>query len=129
MPVAGFDHYNLRAPRDVLDRLRDFYVSVVGLHAGPRPPFKRFGYWLYAGEKPVLHLNEADAGETFALESLTTFDHAAFRCSDRAAYERRLSELGIGYRVAHVPLAGQVQLFFSDPAGNGIELSFASDEG
>jgi hypothetical protein len=31
MSVAGFNHYNLRAARPVLDTLRDFYVNVVGL--------------------------------------------------------------------------------------------------
>ena len=102
---------------------------MVGLRVGPRPPFERFGYWLYAGERPVLHLSAADPGEELALERPTTFNHAAFDCSGRSDYERRLTELGIGYRVARVPLTNQVQLFFSDPAGNGIELSFAADEG
>ncbi len=127
MSVGGFDHYNLRAPRRLLDELRDFYVEIVGLRVGPRPPFKRFGYWLYAGDRPVLHLNEADPGESFVLDARTTFNHAAFNCTDRSLHERLLSERAIRYRVAHVPLAGQVQLFFSDPAGNGIELSFAAD--
>jgi hypothetical protein len=27
--------------------------------------------------------------------------------------------------VAHVPVTGQVQLFFKDPAGNGVELNFS----
>ena len=29
---------------------RDFYRDVVGLTVGERPPFRRFGYWLYGGE-------------------------------------------------------------------------------
>ena len=40
----------------------------------------------------------------------------------------RLNELagrGIEYRTASVPLTGQAQLFFRDPAGNGVELQFA----
>ena len=49
--VAAFDHYNLRAARPVLDELRDFYRDVVGLTVGERPPFRRFGYWLYSGEQ------------------------------------------------------------------------------
>lgn len=31
MPALGFSHYNLRAPRALLDELRDFYRDVVGL--------------------------------------------------------------------------------------------------
>ena len=60
MPVHAFDHYNLRAPRALLDELCAFYRDVVGLTVGERPPFRRFGYWLYAGVRPVLHLGEAD---------------------------------------------------------------------
>jgi catechol 2,3-dioxygenase-like lactoylglutathione lyase family enzyme len=47
--ILSFSHYNLRAPRELLDELRLFYTEVVGLEQGLRPPFPRFGYWLYAG--------------------------------------------------------------------------------
>jgi catechol-2,3-dioxygenase len=128
MQVASFDHYNLRAARVVLDALCAFYRDVIGLEVGPRPPFRHFGYWLYAGGRPVLHLSEADRDERRE-PGETTFSHAAFNCQDRAGYERRLAALGIDYRTAHVPLTGQVQLFFHDPAGNGVELNFAGEGG
>ena len=126
MAVLGFSHYNLRAPRPMLERLRDFYVEVVGLQAGPRPPFRSFGYWLYAGGEPVLHLSESGAGEPArdAPGGTTTFDHAAFRCSDLAGTEARLAARGRAFERAEVPTTGIVQLFFSDPAGNGVELGF-----
>ena len=63
MTVVGFNHYNLRAPRELLEQLRSFYCDVVGLRVGPRPSFASFGYWLYAGEQDILHLTETDAGE------------------------------------------------------------------
>jgi catechol-2,3-dioxygenase len=129
MPVNGFDHYNLRAQRPMLEQLREFYCDVVGLTLGERPPFRRFGHWLYAGERPVLHLSEADAEEDRSTTATTTFAHAAFDCTDRAAFERRLTERGIRYRVAEVPVTNQVQLFFHDPAGNGVELGFDAAEG
>jgi catechol-2,3-dioxygenase len=128
MPVNGFDHYNLRAPLAVLEQLREFYCEVVGLTVGERPPFRHFGYWLYAGERPVLHLSEAGAQESRSTTVRTTFAHAAFDCTDRAAYERRLTKRGIAYRVAQVPATNQVQLFFQDPAGNGVELGFDAAE-
>ncbi len=127
MPVKGFDHYNLRAPREVLDALCAFYRDVVGLRVGDRPPFRRFGYWLYAGERPVLHLSEADDGEARPNGVVSTFAHAAFDCTDLDAFERLLRERGVVYRVAQIPLTGQVQLFFKDPAGNGVELQFEPD--
>jgi hypothetical protein len=37
MPVTAFDHYNVRADRPMLDRLRDFYRDVVRLTVGERP--------------------------------------------------------------------------------------------
>ncbi len=128
MPVRGFDHYNLRADRIVLDELRDFYRDVVGLTVGDRPPFRRFGYWLYSGDKAVLHLSLADDGEQRSSNAANTFAHAAFNCTGRTEFEQRLKLRGISYRTAQVPLLNIVQLFFHDPAGNGVELQFDASE-
>lgn len=128
MPVHGLDHYNLRASRDVLDELCSFYCEVVGLSLGKRPPFTHFGYWLYAGEIAVLHLSQADETEICAAEVASAFSHAAFNWTGRMAIERRLSELDIAYEVAHIPQSGQTQLFFQDPAGNGVELIFDGED-
>ena len=127
MQVLGFSHYNLRAPRGLLQELCSFYCEIVGLAVGPRPPFKSNGYWLYAGNQDVLHLTECPVDESRSIEARTTFDHAAFNCRDRAAYEKRLSETGIRYDVDNVPQTGQFQIFFKDPAGNGVELNFARE--
>ena len=128
MPVLGFAHYNLRASRALLDELRDFYCDVVGLAVGQRPPFQSFGYWLYAGECDVLHLVETAPGEVRMLGNTTTFDHAAFRCTDRGAFEQKLRQHGVPFEIAHVPATDQVQLFLKDPAGNGVELNFADEK-
>jgi catechol-2,3-dioxygenase len=124
MPAIGFSHYNLRAPRAMLETLRDFYCEVVGLELGYRPPFASVGYWLYAGGAPVLHLSESRPSENRPAQPVGTFDHAAFQCADQAAYERELTKRGIHYRVAVVPETKVVQIFFTDPAGNGVELDF-----
>jgi len=97
MPTLGFDHYNLRAPRALLDELCRFYNEVLGLELGTRPPFSSFGYWLYAGGRPVLHLSEARPDEQRPAGVASTFDHAAFACSDRAGFEQVLSARGIDY--------------------------------
>lgn len=128
MPVLGLSHFNLRASRPLLDDLKDFYVEVVGLRPGFRPLFQRFGYWLYAGDTDVLHLTEADASERQALGVLTTLDHVALNCAGRASYEAALSQHGVDYKVASVTQTQQVQLFFDDPAGNGVELIFAAND-
>jgi catechol-2,3-dioxygenase len=124
--INGLNHYNLRAPRPLLEALRDFYRDVIGLEVGQRPPFRQHGYWLWAGGAPILHLSEAEPGEERSAHAVNTFDHAAFSCADRAGIERRLRQLGVAYETSRVPQTGQVQLFLTDPAGNGVELNFAN---
>jgi glyoxylase I family protein len=123
MPITGFNHYNLRAPRELLDQLRDFYCDVVGLRQGDRPSFRSFGYWLYAGEKDVLHLSECSPSENRATHTATTFDHAAFTCDNAAFMEARLNQHQISFQVRLVEQTATRQIFFKDPAGNGVELN------
>ncbi len=120
----GFAHYNLRADWAQLAQLRDFYVDVVGLQPGPRPPFASRGFWLYAGGQDVLHLSEVRPGERHEAQVSGSFDHVAFRCRGLAAWEQRLAERGMPVRRAGVPGTGIVQLFLRDPLGNGVELQF-----
>ena len=128
MPVIRFSHVNLRAPRAMVDALRDFYCEVVGLQCGPRP-LSSYGYWLYAGGCEVVHLSESRPGENRGTGALTTFDHAAFSCTDRHAHERVLDARGIAYRTVEHRETGLVQIFFTDPAGNGVELQFLPEAG
>jgi len=120
--ITGFNHFNLAAERRLLDKLREFYIEIVGLEPGARPPFKNFGYWLYAANQPVLHLTEALPHEVRHLERVSSFDHAAFGCDDLDAVTVRLQSHGIAHQVDDLPLTGGRQLFFRDPAGNGVEL-------
>ena len=128
MPVTALNHYNLRAPRPLLDAIRNFYCDVVGLKEGARPPFNFFGYWLYAGNDPILHLVEAHGAEQRGAGEFGTFDHVAFTCHGRREMEAQLLSRGVAFRVAEVPGAGQVQFFLKDPAGNGVELNFSGDD-
>jgi catechol-2,3-dioxygenase len=127
MNVFGFDHYNLCAPRELLESLRLFYTKVVGLTDGYRPPFKTFGYWLYAGEHAVLHLSESAQNGVPQLSGEPSFNHAAFSCSGLQDFEKKLAQYGIDYTTARVPEVERVQIFFSDPAGNGVELNFPGE--
>lgn len=124
MPATAFNHFNLRAGQPLLDKLRDFYVEVVGMKVGWRPPFNFHGYWLYLGDTAVLHLVELPARSGAAEEPTGTFDHVAFSCTDLAEFEQRLQDHRIPYRRAAVPGTSQQQLFVKDPAGNGVEFNF-----
>lgn len=122
MPALALHHVNIHAPRSELTRVRDFYVEVLGLAEGFRPPFASFGYWLYAGDQPVVHLSadeRASAGRG-------AIDHVAFACTDLDTMCEKLDSLGIRYSLSEVPGQGIRQVFFPDPLGNGVELSFAS---
>ncbi|ARO88088.1 diguanylate cyclase [Nitrosospira lacus] len=127
MTTIGFNHFNLRAPRDLMDELKAFYCGIVGLDQGQRPDLGTPGYWLYAGNQCVLHLSQARADETRLTHTATTFDHVAFTCTNRAEMEARLKRHNISYTAGQVPSMGIAQLFFKDPAGNGVELSFAEN--
>jgi len=126
MPVQDFSHFNLRAHRPLLDELRDFYVRIVGLQVGPRPPLNHYGYWLYAGPRAVLHLSEARPDDVRPANVISTYDHTSFQCTDPQQYAQQLRAAGIAFRVNQVPLTGDLQYFFQDPAGNGVELVFES---
>ena len=84
---------------------------------------------LYAGQKDVLHLTEALPNEERGRNVGSTFDHVAFTCMDLAATTGRLQAHGVPYHTDDVPLTGERQLFFSDPAGNGIELNCPKSPG
>jgi catechol 2,3-dioxygenase-like lactoylglutathione lyase family enzyme len=122
--TLGLNHYNIRAPSPLLERLRDFYCAAIGLRVGPRPQFRTFGYWLYAGEHAVLHLSRTRDGEVREVGVVATFDHVAFSCTDDAAMLSALREQGIEFVVEDSLQRAQRQIFFRDPAGNGVELNF-----
>jgi catechol 2,3-dioxygenase-like lactoylglutathione lyase family enzyme len=123
--VRSLGHLNLRAPEPMIARLRQFYVDVVGLREGPRPAFRSGsrGHWLYAGDHDVLHLTIA-AGDAVAAQPPGVFNHLAFDCDDLDATRARLDAAGTDYKFDVVDELRQVQLFLSDPAGIGVELTF-----
>ena len=126
MTTRGLAHINFHAPRALMDELRDFYRDVVGLEVGARPNFPLFGYWLYAGGEPIVHLYECAPDEVRRTDVANTFDHVAFDCVNSAEVEAMLIAREIDYRKALVPGRQQVQLFLHDPAGNSVELNFAT---
>lgn len=125
MPATGLDHFNIRVPFEMLDAVRRFYIDLLELKEGFRPPFGSTGHWLYLGDQPVLHLSVFKDRTTRLLEGAGAIDHIAFACADFDAMCRKLESHGIAYKVADVPVINQRQIFFRDPAGNGVELNFS----
>ena len=125
--ICGINHYNLRAAPEIIEKLKNFYIEIVGLTLSHRPPFKNGGYWLYANEKDVLHLSFSKNGITNELHVSSTFDHMAFTAENEIDHINVLKENNIDYIIREVPEIGTRQIFFKDPAGNGIELIFSND--
>ena len=128
MPVQHIDHVNVRAPKALVSKMKDFYEGVIGLHAGWRPPFKSTGHWLYAGDSPIVHLVDDEAVQGSGGPRGPVIDHVSLSCSGLSEFVARLEARGIVFRRAEVPGTSLVQLFLFDPAGNGVELQFADND-
>lgn len=123
------DHVNITT--SVCEATKDFYVEIVGLRVGERPPFKFGGYWLYAGDFPVIHLNDAlSPGSSHPRDAhgMAALDHVAFRMSGYGKTRKKIEARGLKHRVTVVPRNGDVQIFVDDPNGVTVELTFAASE-
>lgn len=124
MPVTEINHINLRANRDMMHVLRDFYCDIVGLKVGPRTATTSYGFWLYIGDNDVVHIAEYNKGVGEPdLHVNGTYDHVSFTCTDMAGMEAHLTTHQIPYTTRTLN-NGVKQINFKDPAGNGIELNF-----
>ena len=129
MPATKLDHVNIRTTQP--EATRDFFVDVVGLRDGERPPFNFNGYWLYAGDQAVIHLTDArDAGAHGRAEGRAgaAIDHVSFRVTGYAALRSLLKERNIHSETRIVPRNGDVQVFIDDPNGVTVELTFLGSE-
>lgn len=119
------NHINIRTAD--LEGTRDFYANVFGLDEGARPPFPTAGYWMYAGNMPIVHISPSEPGSPVRTnpdgmgEGL---DHFAMWGSGLDDQIATLERYGIEYRKQLVGGGKVVQLFFKDPNGAAIELGF-----
>ena len=135
MPLENLNHV-LVLTRD-LEATRDFYVEVLGLEDGYRPPFRFAGHWIYLGERAVVHVAEnrsylhaRDQVRDDAADSDTgSIDHIAFEATGLKGMIARLQEHGIAARHRKVPDLDLHQVFVHDPNGVRIELNYPAHEG
>ena len=121
--ILSINHIQLVAEKDLVIQLRDFYCNVVGLTEGFRPAFERFGFWLYIGDKDVLHLITPKEGDSRSLQK-SSFDHVAFKTDHYQDVLQKLRRLNIPFDEKPIPGMSAQQIFLRDPAGNRVELNF-----
>jgi catechol 2,3-dioxygenase-like lactoylglutathione lyase family enzyme len=121
--ILSINHIQLVAEKDLVIQLRDFYCDVVGLTEGFRPAFGRFGFWLYIGDKDVLHLITPKEGDGRSSQK-SSFDHVAFKTSHYQDVLKKLKSLNIPFEEKPIPGMAAHQIFLRDPAGNRVELNF-----
>jgi catechol 2,3-dioxygenase-like lactoylglutathione lyase family enzyme len=119
------DHFNIRAPKEKLNDVKEFYTEVFGFKEGFRPKLNGFGQWLYANDKAILHLSEDSSRTTPKGEDF--LDHIAIRGIGLSEFVRKLNDLSIEFRSSKIPEIDLTQLFFKDPAGITIELNFEGE--
>ncbi|MGE5171343.1 MAG: VOC family protein [Rudaea sp.] len=123
MPVTAMNHFTILT--DDVSATVDFYRDLLGLVAGPRPPFDFPGAWLYAGDRPILHVvGGRNADELRA----GVIDHMAFSAEDLSDTLALLASRNIAHTCRRLPGGGTWQVFFHDPNGARVELDFAADE-
>jgi catechol 2,3-dioxygenase-like lactoylglutathione lyase family enzyme len=123
MAIDGMNHFTVLT-KD-LEATKAFYVGLLGLKEGYRPPLGFPGTWLYAGAQPVLHVV---AGRPLPEPPAGVLDHMAFSASNLVDVTSRLKAAGIKYDLRKQPDSGVWQLFCFDPSGARVEMDFRADE-
>jgi len=137
MPLSHLEHYLIQA--EDLEATKDWYVRVLGMREGPHPDFGFPVYWLYLGERDVLHMTQGGAKvsqarkrylgqESQATRGSGVIDHVAFRATGLPDMIEHLRRLGIEFKERQVDDQGLYQLFLLDPNGVKVELNFAAAE-
>jgi len=120
--IRQLDHINVRTAN--LETMINWYEKVLGLASGPRPEFPFGGAWLYAGEKPIVHL--VDAADAKQPDGSMQLEHMAFQGEDYEQFIRHLREIDTDYQERSIddPVISMVQIHLHDPDGNHIHVDF-----
>jgi glyoxylase I family protein len=117
------DHVTIRTT-DIAGT-RDFFRSVLALEDRGRPQAIRHipGCWLYAGDRPLVHIIGAGAGGfDRAGEAI---DHVGFRLEGYLSFRDKLDRLGIRYSTMDLADLQERRLFFRAPGGPLLEAVFS----
>ncbi len=137
MPLAFMEHFLIQTTD--IEKTKDWWVNVLGMRVGPSPDFKFPVYWLYVGDRDVLHITQGGANvsenrmkylgqQSEATQGSGVIDHIGFRAHGLEDMIERLNKLGIAFKERQVNDQGLYQLFLFDPNGVKVELNFSASE-
>ena len=137
MPLSHIEHVLIQSAD--IEATKDWYVNVLGMKVGPHPDFKVPVYWLYLGDRDVLHIAEGGAkvsenrlkyaGQvSTATYGSGVVDHVAFRASGLLEMIAHLQKHGVAFKERQVDNQGLYQLFLHDPNGVKVELNFPASD-
>ena len=124
MTVCGLNHFNITASKALIEEVKQFYTEVVGLKLGPRAHLDHDGYWLYAGAMPIVHLSIASNMLPISEGAKGYFNHISLSCVGLKRAIAKMEDTHTPYRLIQLPDIHQTQLFITDPASTGVELTF-----
>ncbi len=122
--IRRLDHVNVRTAN--LEGLASFYIDVLGLERGERPPLGFPGAWMYAGGQAVIHL--VGVTEPPKPEGALRLEHFAFSATGLVEFLARLARLGIEYKPSRQAGTGNVVINLHDPDGNRLHVDFPASE-
>ena len=137
MTLAFIEHFLIQSAD--LEATKDWWVKVLGMRVGPSPDFKFPVYWLYLGDRDVLHITTGGKNvsenrkkyvgqQSEASTGTGVIDHIGFRTSGLHEMIEHLTKNKISFTERQVNDQGLYQLFLFDPNGLKIELNFANAE-
>ena len=120
MSLINLGHFQICT--NDLESTKKFYYDTLGLEEGYRPPFEFQGAWLYLKNTPVIHIALQDHSNDTSTDK--PMDHIAFNAEAYDETLEYLRNLQIAVKENVVPETQTPQLFFEDPNGVTIELTF-----
>jgi catechol 2,3-dioxygenase-like lactoylglutathione lyase family enzyme len=123
MTIEGMNHFTVLTD-DVPKTVR-FYGEVLGLVAGDRPNLGFPGAWLYAGDRPILHIVGGRGRDSL---KPGVIDHIAFSAQGLSTTIATLAAHNVEHICRQQAGSGVWQVFFFDPNGARVELDFAAAE-
>lgn len=115
-----------------LDKTIKFYSDIIGLQEVARPSFGYPGSWLATDDNhAIIHLYGGAQGLTAdgqIMYGTGSIDHISLMCKGIYGIFHRLTVNNIEWREYRVPNTDLYQVFFYDPNGVLLELTFLSSK-